>query len=81
LTPFATYLLYEPSTFTELAYFTADSNGSATLEVSPFIAYGYGWRWSGNRRVSAESQLVVAREVSADPYVNVLYGVIHVRVQ
>jgi len=81
LTPFATYLIYEPFTFTELAYFTADSNGSAMLEVSPFTAYGQGWRWSGNRRVSADCQLIVAREVSANTCVNVLKGDIYVRVE
>jgi len=72
LTPLATYRINES------AYFTADSNGRATLEVSPFFAAGLGW--FGLRRGSAYFDVTVARQAteSAGIYVDVLEGVINV---
>jgi hypothetical protein len=72
LTPLATYRINES------AYFTADSNGRATLNVSPFFADGLGW--FGLRRGSAYFDITVARQASesAAIYVDVLGGAINV---
>lgn len=72
LTPFATYVINGS------AYFTADSHGRATLTLSPFTAVGLGSGKAGH--LGASFQVTVARQVTADTYVNnVLLGSIQVK--